>query len=120
MSGRSAAVVLVAAAAVGAAWPWFAAHRTQASTASSAPVYADYRARNATIAFAEAQTRRDPDDQITRRVLGAEYLQRFRETGDLNDVTRALAAATRSLQLQRQGNDAALSVIASCELALHK
>lgn len=120
MSGRSAAVVLVAAAAVGAAWPWFAAHRAQASNTSSAPVYADYRTRNATIAFDEAQARRDSDDQITRRMLAAEYLQRFRETGDLNDVTRALAAATRSLQLQRQGNDAALSVIASCELALHK
>ena len=120
MSGRSAAVILVAVAAVGAAWPWFAAHRAQASTAASAPIYADYRTRNAGIAFYEAQARRDPDDQITRRVLGAEYLQRFRETGDLNDVTRALAAATRSLQLQRQGNDAALSVIASCDLALHR
>lgn len=120
MSGRSAAVVFVAAAAVGAAWPWFAAHRAQTNAAASAPIYADYRTRDASIAFYEAQANGDPGDQITRRMLGAEYLARFRETGDLNDVSRALGAATRSLQLQRQGNDAALSVIASCDLALHK
>ena len=49
-------------------------------------------------------------------MLGSEYLQRFRETGDLNDVTRALAVANRSLRLQPQGNAQALSVIASSDV----
>lgn len=119
MSGRAAIAVLVAGTAIGAAWPWFAAHRAAAS-AASAPIWDDYRRRNATVAFYEAQARRDPADQITLRMLAAEYLQRFRESGDLNDVTRALAAATRSARLQRQGNVAALGVIASCELAFHR
>jgi hypothetical protein len=119
MSGRGAILALAAGIALGAAWPRFASHRAQASAASAAPILADYRLRDATIAFYEAQAKGDPDDQITLRMLGAEYLQRFRETGDLNDVTRALAAAQRSLQLQRQGNVAALNVIASAELAFH-
>lgn len=120
MTGRGAIAVVAAAIAVGSAWPWVAAHRAQASAMSSAPVYADYRTRDAIIAFYEAQVRRDSGDQITRRMLGAEYLQRFRENGDLNDVTRALAVAKRSLQLQPHGNVAALGVVASCELTLHR
>ena len=62
--------------AVGAAWPWFAAHRAQASAAAPAPISPIIQ-RNASIAFYEAQASNDPDDQITRRVLGAEYLRVF-------------------------------------------
>lgn len=115
-----AIVVLVAAIAIGSAWPWFAAHRAQASSPPPAPIQTDYLRRNALIAFYERQTLRDSTDQITRRMLGSEYLQRFRETGDLNDVTRALAVANDSLRLQPYGNLQALSVIASCNLALHR
>jgi predicted Zn-dependent protease len=119
MKGRAAILALVAGIAVGAAWPWFAERRAQANATAAAPVWADYRQRDATVAFYEAQARSDPSDQITLRMLGGEYLARFRENGDLNDVTRALVAARRSLALQPQGNVAALSVIASGELALH-
>ena len=52
-------------------------------------------------------------------MLASQYLQRFRETGDLNDVTRAHAMATRSLSLQPQGNVQALSVIASSDIIFH-
>jgi tetratricopeptide (TPR) repeat protein len=52
-------------------------------------------------------------------MLASEYLQRFRETGDLNDVTRARAMAARSLSLQPQGNAAALGVIASSDIVFH-
>ncbi|MGA8574605.1 MAG: tetratricopeptide repeat protein [Candidatus Cybelea sp.] len=118
---RTGAIAAFAAAiAFGAAWPWLGAHRAQAGVAVPAPIPTDYRLRNETVAFYEAQARLDSDDQITRRVLGAEYLQRFRETGDLNDVTRALAVAERSLVLQPQGNVAALGVIASSDIALHR
>jgi tetratricopeptide (TPR) repeat protein len=111
---------LAGALAVGAAWPWFAAHRAQASAPAAAPLSTDYLQRNATITFYETQARLDPDDQITRRMLGAEYLQRFRESGDLNDVVRALAMAHRSLQLQPQGNLQALSVMAASDVTLHR
>ncbi|MGC1986921.1 MAG: tetratricopeptide repeat protein, partial [Candidatus Cybelea sp.] len=108
------------ALAIGAGWPRFAAHRARAAEAAPAPIQTDYLHRNQYIAFYEAQLRGDPEDQITARVLGSQYLQRFRESGDLNDVARALAVAKRSLHLQRQGNVAALSVIASCELTFHR
>jgi tetratricopeptide (TPR) repeat protein len=118
---RSTAIVAcAAAAALGAGWPWFAAHRAQAGAIQPAPIPTDYRQRDRIIAFYEAAVRRDPADQITRRMLGSEYLQRFRETGDLNDVARAAAMARRSLALQPQGNVAALSVIASADVALHR
>ena len=120
MRGRGAIFALVAAVAVGAGWPWFAAHRARAAQVAAAPIQTDYRHRNEVIAFDESQLRRDPDDQITARMLGSQYVQRFRETGDLNDITRALAVSRRSLRLQPQGNVQALSVIASCLLAFHR
>ncbi|MGA7202670.1 MAG: tetratricopeptide repeat protein [Candidatus Cybelea sp.] len=119
MRTSTAVAALVAAAALGAAWPWFASHRAQATGIPTAPISMDYLQRDRFIAFDEAQVRRDPSDQITRRMLGSEYLQRFRETGDLNDVTRAHAMAARSLSLQPQGNAQALGVIASSDIVFH-
>ena len=118
---RPGAIAAFAAAiAVGAAWPWLGAYSARAGRAAPAPIPTDYLHRNATVAFYELQARRDPGDQITRRMLGAEYMQRFRESGDLNDVERALDVANDSLRLQPQGNAAALGVIASSDLALHR
>jgi tetratricopeptide (TPR) repeat protein len=116
----AAIVAFLAAIALGAAWPWFASYRAQASGMPPAPISTDYRERDRLIGFYEEQARRDPSDQITRRMLGSEYLQRFRETGDLNDVTRAHAIAARSLSLQPQGNVQALGVIASSDVAFHR
>ena len=120
MLGRSTIAALAVAIVAGAAWPWFASHRAQATGIPAAPISTDYQQRDRLIAFYEKQVRRDPQDQITRRMLGGEYLQRFRETGDLNDVTRAQAMAQSSLHLQPQGNVQALGVIASSDVALHR
>lgn len=120
MKAPQAVVVVATAIALGAAWPWFAARDARASSVPLAPVQTDYLQRNALIGFYEKQVRRDSTDQITRRVLGAQYLQRFRETGDLNDVARALAVASDSLRLQPQGNVQALGVIASGDIAWHR
>ena len=119
MRTSTAAAALVAAAALGAAWPWFASHRVHAAI-PTAPVSLDYLQRDRFIAFDEAQARRDPSDQITQRMLASEYVQRFRETGDLNDVTRAHEMAARSLSLQPQGNAQALGVIASTDIVFHQ
>jgi tetratricopeptide (TPR) repeat protein len=120
MKAPAAIVAYVAAIALGVFWPWFAAHRAQTAALPLAPVSDDYRLRGRLIAFYETQTRRDPSDQITQRMLASEYLQRFRETGDLNDVTRALAMASDSLRLQPQGNVQALGVLASGDIAFHR
>jgi len=114
-----AIAALAAAIAIGAAWLVTVAHGAAAS-ATTAPVSTDYRQRNAAVAFYEAQVRVDPDDQITRRVLAGEYLQRFRENGDFNDVTRAIQMARQSLRLQAYRNVGALNVLASSDLALHR
>src|SRR5690348_2280340 len=101
MKVPQAIVVLATAIALGAIWPWLAARNARASSAPPAPIQTDYLQRNALIAFYEKQVRRDSSDQITRRILGGQYLQRFRETGDLNDVTRAFVVANDSLRLQQ-------------------
>lgn len=120
MKVPQAIVVLAAAIALGAVWPWVVGRNVRANSAPLAPIQTDYLQRNALIAFYEARARRDASDQITRRTLGGQYLQRFRETGDLTDVTRALAVANDSLKLQPQGNVQALGVIAAGDIALHR
>jgi tetratricopeptide (TPR) repeat protein len=120
MKAPQAIVVLATAIALGAIWPWFAGRNARASSPPLAPIQTDYLQRNALISFYEKQVRRDSSDQITRRMLGGEYLQRFRESGDLNDVTRAFVVANDSLRLQPQGNVQALGVIAASDIALHR
>jgi tetratricopeptide (TPR) repeat protein len=122
VNGRSAIAACLAAVALGAAWPWFSsARRAQAtSLPQAAPVATDYRQRDRLISFYESQARRDSGDQITARMLAGQYLQRFRETGDIGDVSRARLQAQRSLRLQPQGNVQALGVLASSELSLHQ
>ena len=120
MTARTTIAACVAAIVLGLAWPWFSARRVQATVIAPAPIATDYRQRDRMIAFYEKQTRRDPQDQITARTLGSQYLQRFRETGDIGDVTRARLQAERSLRLQPQGNVQALGVLASGDLSLHE
>ncbi|MBV8149359.1 MAG: hypothetical protein JO092_09735, partial [Candidatus Eremiobacteraeota bacterium] len=116
-----AIAAFVAAVAAGAAWPWFVGSGSAAATAAAtAPVNADYRLRDRRVAFYEREMRRDPQDQIIAETLAAQYLQRFREIGDPADASRARALAQRSLQLQPEGNVAALGVLAAADLAFHQ
>ncbi len=106
-----------------ASWPAFASHAAAgdpASAGSPAPLRDDATIRAKTIAFEESRATRDPEDQITPRLLAAEYLQRYRERGDVGDVLRAEAAASRSLRLQPDGNVAALRELAAAQLTLHR
>jgi tetratricopeptide (TPR) repeat protein len=119
MKIRAAMVALVAAAVVGAAWPWFSARSALATVVPPAPVATDYRQRDRLVAFYESQARLDPSDQITARMLASQYLQRFRESYDIGDVARAELQARRSLRLQPQGNVQALASLASSELSYH-
>lgn len=91
-----------------------------ADAAALAPLRDDALIRAKTIAFEESRLARDPEDQITPRLLAAEYLQRYRERLDPGDVLRAQAAAQRSLRLQPERNVAALQALASAQLTLHR
>jgi tetratricopeptide (TPR) repeat protein len=117
---RSTVVAAVAAIVAGAAWPWFAAQRAQATAPPSAPVNTDYLQRDRLIAFDEGEVRNDPENQIAQRLLASQYMLRFRESGDFGDVARAQAMARRSLQLQPSDNLGALGVLASADLAYHR
>lgn len=112
--------VAIAFAAI-AAWPASLLFAPGAhSDAAGAPVNRDYLDRDRTIAFYEREASADSEDQIALRVLASQYLQRFRERGDLGDVERATLASRRSLALQPYGNDSADTTLASALLAYHE
>jgi tetratricopeptide (TPR) repeat protein len=117
-------VVALALAAV-AAWPSFVSNRSESARAASlptpAPITADYRERDKLIAFWEgAVNEHHRGDMLSPRMLSAYYLQRYRERGDIDDVTRAVREAEVSLQAQPRGNQAADVSLASAFLTLHR
>lgn len=88
---------------------------------SPAPVEHDYATRDTSVAFFESRYRKDPADMLTPVRLSTEYLQRYRERGDIDDVLRAEAAAKTSLQiLPARVNASGDSALATAELTLHK
>lgn len=120
-----AALVIAAGALIAlAAWPGYAgtraAARTDAAAAAFAPVKPDWRVRDANIAFLESRVRRAGGDMLISRLLSTEYLQRYRERGDLGNVVRAEHAARVSLGAQPRGNAAGDAALASALLTLHR
>ncbi len=113
------AVALVALAA----WPAFASHAAAGDPAAAptpAPLRDDATIRARTIAFEESRVGRDAQDQITPRLLAAQYLQRYRERGDVGDVLRAQAAARLALRRQPGDDVAASQELAAALLTLHR
>jgi tetratricopeptide (TPR) repeat protein len=116
-----AALVVVAIAL----WPSFVSRRENALQASAlptmAPVTADYLDRDRTIAFWEKMAgKKIRDDMMSSRELSEQYLQRYRERGDIGDVLRAENMAKRSLQAQPHGNAGAEVMLGSVYLTLHR
>lgn len=106
-----------------AAWPFVQSNASAGSAADAfapAPLRDDALIRAKTIAFEESRVVRDAEDQITPRLLAAQYLQRYREQLDPGDVLRAEAMARRSLRAQPQRNVAALQELASAQVTLHR
>lgn len=119
---RRAPTLVIGAIAICAIvlWAFVGAHATRPEAAYFAPVVADYAYRNATIAFYERRTKIDPEDQISRRILAEQYLQRFREEASIDDVLRSIRQATASLKLENSGNAAGDEVLAGAYTALHQ
>jgi len=127
MSARRTSVWVIAASALVAlaAWPSFvtqSSDRAHAATLPTmAPVEADYKFRDAQVAFWErVVARNQPGDMLSPRNLAGQYLQRYRERGDLGDVLRAEAAARRSLRADLINNPGADDALASALLTLHR
>jgi tetratricopeptide (TPR) repeat protein len=92
----------------------------RAAAVSTAPVERDYELRNAYVAFWEGAVRQHhAHDFLSPRQLAEQYLQRYRETGDIEDVVRARNMAERSLAVQPR-NVAAIAELASVLLTLHR
>ncbi len=115
--------VLACALVALAAWPFVQSSASAGDPAGAptpAPLRDDATIRAKTIAFEESRVARDAEDQITPRMLAAQYLQRYREQLDPGDVLRAEASAQRSLRVQPERNVAALQELASAQLTLHR
>lgn len=117
---RSSLIVAAIALVAIAAWPFLGANNAQASRRYIAPVVPDYQTRDKVVAFYERRVREHPPDQISAKLLGAQYMQRYRESLDVGDILRALNQAKRSLLLQPQNNAGANGIIASAYYALHQ
>ena len=108
-----------------ASWPAYVNFRANAVSAAAlptmAPVVPDYRDRDRVIAFWErAVHEHHRGDMISPRQLADQYLQRYRERGDVGDVLRAERAANLSLAAQPWGNLPAEIVLGSVYLTLHR
>ncbi|GAC1571488.1 MAG: hypothetical protein NVS3B7_01660 [Candidatus Elarobacter sp.] len=124
---RPTVMWVIAAIALGAiaVWPWYVHNRADAARAAAlptaAPVSADYLNRDRTIAFWErAVGEHHQGDMLSPNKLSSQYLQRYRERGDVGDVVRALNMAQQSLRAQPYGNAAAEVDLASALVALHR
>ena len=86
----------------------------------SDPVFPDYEQRDAIIHSYEADVREHPDSFFSLRLLAAQYLRRFREQADLEDLQRVEETARRSIALQPQKNTPAELLLASTLLSQHR
>ena len=119
-------IALLAIALVAIAiWPIYVQRSANAARAAAlptmAPVVADYASRDKQIAFWEGMVnKRNPQDMISPRQAAQQYLQRYRETGDIGDVLRAENDAKLSMRAQPRGNVSAELELASVFLTLHR
>ena len=81
-------------------------------------VFPDYEQRNLIIHNYEVQVQQAPDASIQLRLLAAQYLKRFREQADVEDLLRAEHAAQRSQAIQ-PSSEASL-LLASTLLSQHR
>ncbi|BCL40182.1 tetratricopeptide repeat protein [Nostoc sp. MS1] len=86
----------------------------------AALVFPDYLQRSHIISIYEEKVAQSPDSSIFLRLLADQYLRRFREVGDIEDVLRAEQAARRSLVLQPRHNEVSSMLLASALLSQHQ
>ncbi len=132
MTVRGILVIAASAIFALAVFPFYVAYRdghdrdTLATAIVSAPPSLDddaasgARERDGEIAFWERAVReRHRNDMLSPRTLAGLYLQRYRETGDIDDVTRARSMALRSLSIEPR-SIATLATLTSIDLTLHR
>lgn len=83
-------------------------------------VFPDYLQRSHIISVYEEKVAQSPNSSIFLRLLADQYLRRFREMADVEDVLRAEQAARRSLALQPRHNQVSSMLLASALLSQHQ
>ncbi len=115
---------LGAAAFIAAVASWAVARPARLATAEAARNAATARLeleiRSKDIEFYKQRASQDPESAEDRAMVAGLYLQRARETGDVNDYRAAERYADSSLTLRRRRNGKALLTYASALLAQHK
>jgi tetratricopeptide (TPR) repeat protein len=124
-SGFVAVTIVLCAIVAVAAWPHYVVRSTNVAAAAAlptmAPVVADYQNRDKLVAFWEkAENEHHRGDMISPDNLAEQYLQRYRERMDIDDVLRAERAAKQSLLAQPRGNMPGELELASINLTLHR
>jgi tetratricopeptide (TPR) repeat protein len=124
-SGLAAVTIVLCAIVAVAAWPRYMARSTNVAAAAAlptmAPVVADYQNRDRLVAFWEkAENEHHRGDMISPDHLAEQYLQRYRERMDIDDVLRAERAAKQSLIAQPRENMPGELELASIDLTLHR
>lgn len=92
----------------------------QISAQQSNLVFPDYLQRSHIISVYEEKVSQSPNSSIFLRLLADQYLKRFREVADVEDVLRAEQAARRSLELQPHHNQVSSMLLASALLSQHQ
>jgi len=85
------------------------------------PLASDEAETAGTIRFLLQRVRQDPEDFVAQGMLASYFLQRVRETGNLDDLRLATSAARASLaSVPAQQNTGGLSALAHAEFAAHE
>ena len=108
--------------AAGASWALAGPGRVAAAEAArnAAAARAELEIRSKDIEFYRVRAGQDLESAEDRAMVAGLYLQRARETGDVNDYRAAERYADSSLSLRRARNGKALLTYASALLAQHK
>ena len=108
--------------AAGASWALARPARVAAAEAArnAAAARAELEIRSKDIEFYRVRAGQDLESAEDRAMVAGLYLQRARETGDVNDYRAAERYADSSLSLRRVRNGKALLTYASALLAQHK
>src|SRR5471032_265794 len=109
VSGLVAVTIVLCAIVAVALWPRYLARSANVAAAAAlptmAPVTPDYQTRDTLVAFWEkAENEHHRGDMISPDHLAEQYLQRYRERMDIDDVLRAERAAKQSLIAQPREN----------------
>jgi tetratricopeptide (TPR) repeat protein len=83
-------------------------------------VFPDYLERSKIISNYEELVRQSPNSFLFLRLLASQYLSRFREAADVEDLLRAEQAARRSLAIQSHQNEVSSMLLASALLSQHR